>query len=166
MSYAEVLAAVSILVAAFSAFNGWLILPEKVVHLQRENERQDARLGNIEAIASERAETLVRIDERTKRIEEWFGAITPIDLVNYRVNTAVADLKLQNIGSTPLVISGARIYRDDNTSVLDASLGDQPMTLDAGNLIQYIAPQVDGALNANAKLSKVVANTTLIPSLL
>lgn len=77
MSYAEVLAAVSILVAAFSAFNGWLILPEKVVHLQRENERQDARLGNIESIASERAETLVRIDERTKRIEESLKRINP-----------------------------------------------------------------------------------------
>lgn len=77
MSYAEVLAAVSILVAAFSAFNGWLILPEKVVSLQRENERQDARLGNIEAIAAERAETLVRIDERTKRIEEALKKINP-----------------------------------------------------------------------------------------
>jgi hypothetical protein len=77
MSYAEVLAAVSILVAAFSAFNGWLILPEKVIHLQRENERQDARLGNIESIASERAETLVRIDERTKRIEESLKRINP-----------------------------------------------------------------------------------------
>jgi hypothetical protein len=77
MSYAEVLAAVSILVAAFSAFNGWLILPEKVIHLQRENERQDARLGNIETIAAERAETLVRIDERTKRIEEALKKINP-----------------------------------------------------------------------------------------
>jgi hypothetical protein len=77
MSYAEVLAGVSILVAAFSAFNGWLILPEKVIHLQRENERQDARLGSIESIASERAETLVRIDERTKRIEEALKKINP-----------------------------------------------------------------------------------------
>jgi hypothetical protein len=77
MSYAEVLAGVSILVAAFSAFNGWLILPEKVVHLQRENERQDNRLANIEAIAAERAETLVRIDERTKRIEDAIRQVHP-----------------------------------------------------------------------------------------
>jgi hypothetical protein len=77
MSYAEVLAGVSILLALFSAFNGWLILPEKVIHLQRENERQDARLGNIETIAAERAETLVRIDERTKRIEEALKKINP-----------------------------------------------------------------------------------------
>jgi hypothetical protein len=99
-------------------------------------------------------------------IEEWFGAITPIDAANYQVNTAVVDLKLQNVGSTPLLISGARIFRDDNTSVLDASVGDQPMTMDAGNLIQYIQPQIDSAMNANAKLSKVASNTGLIPSLL
>lgn len=77
MSYAEALAIVSILVAGFSAFNGWLILPEKVINLQRENERQDSRLANIEAIAAERAETLVRIDERTKRIEEALKKINP-----------------------------------------------------------------------------------------
>jgi hypothetical protein len=99
-------------------------------------------------------------------IEEWFGAITPIDLVNYRVNTAVVDLHLQNVGPIPLVISGARIYRDDNTSILEAEPGDQPMTMDAGNLIQYIAPQIDGAINANAKIAKVAANTELIPALL
>lgn len=102
----------------------------------------------------------------TTGIEEWFGAITPIDAANYQVNTAVVDLKLQNVGSTPLIISGARIFRDDNTSVLDASVGDQPMTMDAGNLIQYIQPQIDSAMNANAKLAKVASNTGLIPSLL
>lgn len=99
-------------------------------------------------------------------IEKWFGAITPIDLVNYRVNTAVADLRLQNIGAAPLIISGARIYRDDNTTILSASPGDQPMTLDAGNLIQYIQPQVDTAITNNATITKVKANTGLIPALL
>ncbi len=99
-------------------------------------------------------------------IEKWFGSITPIDAMNYRVNTAVANIKLQNIGSIPLIISGARIYRDDNTSILDASIGDQPMTLDAGNLIQYIAPQVDGAINSNVKIAKIESNSRLIPSLI
>jgi hypothetical protein len=99
-------------------------------------------------------------------IDKWFGAITAIDPVNYCVNTSVVNLKLQNIGAAPLIISGARIYRDDNTSILSASQGDKPMTLDAGNLIQYIAPQIDGAINANTKISKVAANTALIPALL
>jgi hypothetical protein len=120
----------------------------------------NSRIEKIEQV-------LIRMEANAETgIEQWFGAITAIDLANYRVNTGIADIKLQNIGSTPLVISGARIYRDDNTSILDASPGDQPMTMDAGNLIQYIAPQIDGAMNANAKLAKVAANAGLIPSLL
>jgi len=99
-------------------------------------------------------------------IENWFGAMTAIDAMNYRVNTAVVDIKLQNTGSTALVISGARIYRDNNTSILHAETGDLPMTLDAGELVQYIAPQIDTAMNNNTKLSSVDKNTKLIPALL
>jgi len=99
-------------------------------------------------------------------IENWFGAITAIDSMNYRVNTAVVDIKLQNTGTTALVISGARIYRDNNTSILHAETGDLPMTLDAGELVQYIAPQVDTAMNSNTKLAGIDKNTKLIPALL
>ena len=99
-------------------------------------------------------------------IENWFGAMTAIDAMNYRVNTAVVDIKLQNTGTTALVISGARIYRDNGTSILHAETGDLPMTLDAGELVQYIAPQIDTAMNANAKLDGVSKNSKLIPALL
>jgi hypothetical protein len=99
-------------------------------------------------------------------ITKWHGAITPIDVMNYRVNTAVVDLRLQNIGAIPLIISGARIYRDDNTSILSAAQGDKPMTLDAGNLIQYIAPQIDLAISNNTTIGKISANSGLIPALL
>jgi len=99
-------------------------------------------------------------------IENWFGAITAIDAMNYRVNTAVVDIKLQNTGTTALVISGARIYRDNGTSILHADTGDLPMTLDAGELVQYIAPQVDTAMNSNTKLDGVSKNSKLIPALL
>jgi len=99
-------------------------------------------------------------------IENWFGAMTAIDAMNYRVNTAVVDIKLQNTGSTALVITGARIYRDNGTSILHAETGDLPMTLDAGELVQYIAPQIDTAMNNNTKLSSVDKNTKLIPALL
>lgn len=102
----------------------------------------------------------------TEGIEKWFGAITAIDLVNYRINTANADIKLQNTGSVPLVITGARIYRDDGTSVLHAEVGDQPMVQDTGELVQYIAPQIDGAMNANTKLDGISKNSKLIPALL
>ena len=66
----------------------------------------------------------------TTGIQQWFNAITAIDAMNYRINTDNADIKLQNTGSTPLVIKGARIYRDDGTSVLFAQSGDQPMVQD------------------------------------
>ena len=102
----------------------------------------------------------------TTGIENWFGAMTVIDAMNYRVNTDVVDIKLQNTGSTALVISGARIYRDDDTSILHAESGDLPMTLDAGNLVQYIAPQIDTAMNNNTKLDGVDKNSKLIPALL
>jgi hypothetical protein len=107
-------------------------------------------------------------------IEQWFGAIDAIDHMNYRVNTAVADIKLQNTGSTPLVISGARIFRDNGTSILHANVGDQPMTQDNGELIQYIKGQVDESLDTNlppaiagdATISGIDKNAKLIPALL
>jgi hypothetical protein len=99
-------------------------------------------------------------------IQNWFGAMTAIDAMNYRVNTAVVDIKLQNTGSTALVITGARIYRDNGTSILHAETGDLPMTLDAGELVQYIAPQIDTAMNNNSKLDGVSKNSNLIPALL
>lgn len=70
LNVGEAIAFFALIVTLVSSFNGWWILPEKVLNLQRENEKQDERLVKIESIAAERAETLVRIDERTKRIEE------------------------------------------------------------------------------------------------
>jgi hypothetical protein len=99
-------------------------------------------------------------------IANWFGAITAIDSMNYRVNVSVSDIKLQNIGSSAVVVSGARIFRDNNTSVLHAESGDKPISLDTGMLVQYIQPQLDAAMNLNEKLDKTNKNTNLIPGLL
>jgi len=38
--------------------------------LRESDSRQDARMDMIERVAQDRGETLARIDERTKRIEE------------------------------------------------------------------------------------------------
>ena len=99
-------------------------------------------------------------------IENWFNAITAVNAMNYRINTANADIKLQNTGSVPLTITGARLFRDDGTSVLFAEVGDQPMVQDTGELVQYIAPQLDNAMTNNAKLDGVSKNSKLIPALL
>ena len=120
----------------------------------------------------------VRQTTTTTGIEQWFGAIDAIDHMNYRVNTSVADIKLQNTGSTPLVISGARIFRDNGTSILHADLNDQPMTQDNGELIQYIKGQVNesletnlppavaDAINSNTTITGIDKNSKLIPALL
>lgn len=75
LNVGEAVAILALIVTLLSSFNGWWILPEKVLNLQKENERQDDRLVKIESIASERAETLARIDERTRRIEEVLKSI-------------------------------------------------------------------------------------------
>lgn len=77
MNVGEAIAAFALIVTLISSFNGWWILPEKVLNLQKENEKQDERLVKIEQIASERAETLIRIDERTRRIEEAIKQVHP-----------------------------------------------------------------------------------------
>ena len=70
LTISEAIALVAVLVAAFSALNGWIVLPEQMRGLRENDARQDARMSIIEKVAQDRAETLARIDERTKRIEE------------------------------------------------------------------------------------------------
>lgn len=69
MSIGEAIAALALVATLFSISQAWWILPEKVSRVEIENDRQEARLSKIEAVAADRAETLARIDERTKRIE-------------------------------------------------------------------------------------------------
>lgn len=70
LNVGETVAVLALIVTLISSFNGWWILPEKVLNLQKENDKQDERLSKIESVAADRAETLARIDERTKRIED------------------------------------------------------------------------------------------------
>lgn len=70
LTISEAIALVAIMVAAFSALNGWIVLPEQMRALRESDSRQDARMDMIERVAQDRGETLARIDERTKRIEE------------------------------------------------------------------------------------------------
>ena len=70
LTISEAVALVAVMVAAFSALNGWIVLPEQMRGLRESDSRQDARMDMIERVAQDRGETLARIDERTKRIEE------------------------------------------------------------------------------------------------
>lgn len=65
----EIIAAVALLITVVGSAQGWLILPEKVRTITDRTDRLETRVYAFETIAQERAETLARIDERTKRIE-------------------------------------------------------------------------------------------------
>jgi len=78
LTIAEAIAAVAVLIAAFSALSGWIILPEQVRTLKEADSTQNARIAAIEIAAQDKAVILARIDERTKRIEEAIGAHTTI----------------------------------------------------------------------------------------
>ncbi|MBU6182636.1 MAG: hypothetical protein KGR46_07485 [Verrucomicrobia bacterium] len=74
MSIGEAIAALALVCTIFGLSQSLFILPEKVRAVEVLNEKQDQRIMGMEALAAERAETLARIDERTKRIE---AALTP-----------------------------------------------------------------------------------------
>jgi hypothetical protein len=112
----------------------------------------------------------------TEGIENWFGAITPIDHQNYRVNNGY-DIKLENRGTNTVLVTGARLFREDGQSVL-SSASNAPMMQDNGELVQYIRtqvnesieqnipPAVSDAVNANETITTIKKKTNLIPGLL
>ena len=70
----ELIAGFALMVTLFSALNGWIILPEQMRSIQSNDAKQDATIDMIQKDAHARSETLARIDERTKRIEEYLKA--------------------------------------------------------------------------------------------
>jgi septal ring factor EnvC (AmiA/AmiB activator) len=71
LTMSELVAGVALMVTAFSALNGWIVLPEQMRSIQSNDAKQDARIELIQREAVQRNETLARIDERTKRIEDY-----------------------------------------------------------------------------------------------
>lgn len=67
----ELIAGIALIVTAFSALNGWIVLPEQMRSIQNNDAKQDARIELINQENQVRNETLARIDERTKRIEDY-----------------------------------------------------------------------------------------------
>lgn len=58
------------------------------------------------------------VETTTQGISEWFDAVDPTDDVNYEINVAVLDLKLDNTQPTPVVIGGGRLYRSDGGTII------------------------------------------------
>lgn len=51
-------------------------------------------------------------------IRDFYGGMVADDEINYKIVTSILDLKLDNVAATPVVIIGARLYRDDSTTVI------------------------------------------------
>jgi hypothetical protein len=116
----------------------------------------------------------------TQGIANFFGAISPIDRMNYRINASVAPIKLQNTGTTDVVINGGRLYRDDNVSIIDTNsasgAGTGSLVHDTGFLLQYLQPQVEAAISTVAQdtdmqlvktdIANIKKKTNLIPGLM
>jgi hypothetical protein len=71
LTMSELIAGIALMVTLFSALNGWVVLPEQMRTIQANDAKQDARIEVIQKEAVARNETLARIDERTKRIEDY-----------------------------------------------------------------------------------------------
>ena len=105
-------------------------------------------------------------------IEKFFGAITAENGSNYRINTSVVDLKIQNISTSDMIISGARLYRDDSATVIvKGPAGAGTLSHDTGEFLQYIQPQVTAAMNeygvaGPSDFETIKKNSNLIPGLL
>jgi septal ring factor EnvC (AmiA/AmiB activator) len=74
LTMSELIAGIALMVTLFSALNGWVVLPEQMRTIQANDAKQDARIELIQKEAVQRNETLARIDERTKRIEDYLKA--------------------------------------------------------------------------------------------
>jgi hypothetical protein len=71
LTMSELIAGIALIVTSFSALNGWIVLPEQMRTIQSNDAKQDAKLEIMEQANAERSEMLARIDERTKRIEDY-----------------------------------------------------------------------------------------------
>jgi hypothetical protein len=71
LTMSELIAGIALIITAFSALNGWIVLPEQMRAVQGNDAKQDAKIELIQRDAQSRSETLARIDERTQRIEEY-----------------------------------------------------------------------------------------------
>ena len=52
---------------------------------------------------------------------DWFNGMSAVDEVNYLITVATIDLTLNNLNATPLLITDARLYRSDGTTVIFAT---------------------------------------------
>ena len=66
----------------------------------------------------------LRYTEATSQgIDLWFDVVTPTDGVNYLIDSAKLNLKIDNTSASPVTVIGGRIYRSDGATIIAAISG-------------------------------------------
>jgi hypothetical protein len=89
-------------------------------------------------------------------IDLWFDVVTPTDEVNYFIDAAKLNLKIDNTSASPVTISGGRIYRSDNTTIIAATSGSIQMDPDR---VYSVTGIPTASQNAAATWSYALENT-------
>lgn len=92
-------------------------------------------------------------------IAQWFDVVDPTDEVNYEIDVAKLDLKLDNTQATPVLISGGRLYRSDDMTVIATTSGSIHMDPNRVYLTDGISTTQDAYNNlADTFLRRSTAN--------
>jgi hypothetical protein len=81
------------------------------------------------------------IETTSNGISLWFDSITASDDVNYEIDASVINLKVDNVTGSPVRITGGRLYKSDQSTIIAATSGSVQM--DPGRVYSYA-----GALTA------------------
>lgn len=82
----------------------------------------------------------------------FFGAVSAIDSASYIIDQALADIHLDNVGTTPVRVVGGYLSRRDGSTIIAATSGS--IQMDPGRA--YVAPVAAGLATA-AQVSAVAA---------
>ena len=105
------------------------------------------------------------IETTSSGIQNFYGAISATDTVNYLINSSVVDLKVSNVSSTPVKIVGGNMIRSDGETIIDAvsnSIQIDPAKAYIANsalIQQQLVVINDGVKNA----SLLIPHTTNLP---
>ena len=71
------------------------------------------------ATTVQRVYAWLRFNETTSQgIAQWFNGVTPTDTVNYLIDTTIINMQLDNRNVAPVKITGGRLYRSDNATII------------------------------------------------
>lgn len=99
------------------------------------------------------------IETTFEGLQKFAGAITAIDTVNYVINVPIANIKLDNRLSTPVVIVGGSMTASDGTSIIAATSGS--IQIDPAKAYLANTSSIAAALAARPTLAQIEASDVL-----